>query len=299
MASPPTRTLDVTLPDGRTLHVRDDGEPGDDRLPLVLHHGSPGSGLVLSIQLDDARAQGLRVVSFDRPGYGGSSRAPGRRVADVVTDVTHLLDALDVDRFVTSGASGGGPHALACAALLPGRCLAAASVAGVAPHDAAGLDWAAGMGDDNVAEFGAASAGEQQLRPLLSEGRDAILAAGPEELAESMRSLLPPADLAVLGGELGAWMHASMADGLRPGVDGWLDDDLAFVQPWGFSLDDVRVPVLVMVGGQDLMVPLAHGTWLGRAVPGASTLMDDDAGHLSLLAGVGRAHTWLLQHGAR
>ena len=298
MASTPTRTLDVTLPDGRTLHVRDDGEPGDDRLPLVLHHGSPQSGLVLSLQLDDARAQGLRVISFDRPGYGGSARAEGRRVADVVSDVTLLLDTLDVDRFVTSGASGGGPHSLACAALLPDRCLAAASVAGVAPHDAAGLDWLAGMGDDNVAEFGAASAGEEQLRPFLVEAREAILAAGADGLVDSMRTLLPPADVAVLDGELGTWLHASMADGLRPGVDGWLDDDLAFVRDWGFRLDAIRVPVLVMAGGQDLMVPLAHGTWLAHGVPGASTLIDEDAGHLSLLAGIGRAHTWLRQHGA-
>jgi pimeloyl-ACP methyl ester carboxylesterase len=293
MASSPTRTLDVPLPDGRTLHVRDDGEPGDDRLPLVLHHGSPQSGLVLSSQLDDAREQGLRVISFDRPGYGGSSRAEGRRVADVATDVTHLLDALHVDRFVTSGSSGGGPHSLACAALLPDRCAAAATVAGVAPYDAAGLDWLAGMGEDNVEEFGAAVAGEEQLRPFLVHAREAMLAAGVEALVESMRTLLPPADLAVLGGELGTWLHASMAEGLRPGVDGWLDDDLAFVQPWGFSLDDLRVPVLVMAGGQDLMVPLDHGSWLARAVPGASVLVDDDAGHLSLLAGIGRAHTWL------
>jgi pimeloyl-ACP methyl ester carboxylesterase len=194
---------------------------------------------------------------------------------------------------VTSGSSGGGPHSLACAALLPDRCAAAATVAGVAPYDAAGLDWLAGMGEDNVEEFGAAVAGEEQLRPFLVHAREAMLAAGVEALVESMRTLLPPADLAVLGGELGTWLHASMAEGLRPGVDGWLDDDLAFVQPWGFSLDDLRVPVLVMAGGQDLMVPLDHGTWLARAVPGASVLVDDDAGHLSLLPGIGRAHTWL------
>lgn len=297
MASP-TRTLDVPLPDGRTLHVRDDGEPGDAGLPLVLHHGSPQSGLVLPSQLDDARARGLRVISFDRAGYGGSSRAEGRRVADVVTDVTHLLDALDVDRFVTSGSSGGGPHSLACAALLPDRCVAAATVAGVAPYDAAGLHWLAGMGEDNVEEFGAAVAGEEQLRPFLVNAREAMLAAGVEALVESMRTLLPPADLAVLGGELGTWLHASMADGLRAGVDGWLDDDLAFVQPWGFALDDVRVPVLVMAGGQDLMVPVGHGAWLAQHVPGAAALVDDDAGHLSLLAGIGRAHTWLLEQAA-
>ena len=296
MASTPTGTLDVPLPDGRTLRVRDDGEPGDDRLALVLHHGTPQSGLVLSLQLDDARAQGMRVISFDRPGYGSSPRHEGRRVADVAADVSALADALGVDRFVTSGASGGGPHALACAALLPDRCLAAASVAGVAPYDPAGLDWLAGMGEDNVEEFGAAVAGPDDLRTYLTAAREAVLGAGPEGLVESMRSLLPPADVAVLSGELGSWLHASMADGLRPGVDGWLDDDLAFVQDWGFTLDEVRTPVLVMAGGQDLMVPVAHGSWLAEALPTATPMIDPEAGHLSLLAGIGRAHTWLLEH---
>lgn len=112
-----------------------------------------------------------------------------------------------------------------------------------------------------------------------------------------MRSLLPPADLAVLDGEVGTWLHASVADGLRPGVAGWHDDDLAFVADWGFALDGIDVPVLVAAGGEDLMVPLAHGEWLARHVPGATTIIDEAAGHLSLLAQVGRVHSWLLEHG--
>ncbi len=294
MSDAPTRTLDVPVPGGRTLHVRDDGEPGDPRVPLVLHHGTPQCGLVLSAQLDDARRRGLRVVSFDRAGYGASPRHDGRRVADVAGDVAALADALGFDRFVTSGASGGGPHALACAVLLPDRVAAAASVAGVAPHDAEGLDWLAGMGDDNVAEFGAAAAGPAELAAFLAAAREEVLGATPQTLVDSMRSLLPPSDLAVLTGELGAWLHASMAGGLATGTDGWLDDDLAFAGDWGFSLADVRVPVLVMAGAQDLMVPLGHATWLAHHVPGATTMIDDAAGHLSLLTGIGRVHGWLL-----
>jgi pimeloyl-ACP methyl ester carboxylesterase len=280
--------------------VRDDGEPGDPRVPLVWHHGTPQSGLLLSQQLDDARRQGLRVISFDRPGYGGSTRHDQRTVADVAADVTALCDALDVGRFVTAGASGGGPHALACAALLPERVAAAASIAGVAPYDAAGLDWLAGMGDDNVEEFGAALAGPEPLRAFLDDARAQMLASGVDALVESMRSLLPAADLAVLGGELGTWLHDSMVDGLRPGTDGWFDDDLAFVAGWGFDLGAITVPVLVMAGGQDLMVPVAHGTWLAQHllahhVPGTTTMIDEGAGHLSLLADIGRAHAWLLE----
>jgi pimeloyl-ACP methyl ester carboxylesterase len=288
------RTLDVPLPDGRTLHVRDDGEPGDPRGPLVLHHGTPQAGLVPAVQLDDARRQGLRCISFDRAGYGGSPRHEGRRVADVAADVAAMVDALGVDRFVTVGASGGGPHALACAALLPDRVVAAATVAGVAPYGADGLDWLAGMGDDNVAEFTAAAAGAQQLGAFLTAARQEMLEVDTATLLDVMATLLPPADLAVLTGELGAWLHDSMAEGLRPGTDGWFDDDLAFVADWGFALDDISVPVLVVAGGQDLMVPVAHGTWLARTVPGATAMLDEAAGHLSLLTQSGRVHTWLL-----
>lgn len=277
------------------LRVHDDGEPGDDRVPLLLHHGTPQSGLLLEAQLVDARTRGLRLVGFDRPGYGGSSRRPGRSVADVVDDVRVLADALGVGRFLTSGASGGGPQALACAALMPDRISAAATVAGVAPFGAQGLDWAAGMGSDNVEEFDLAARGPNALEPFLASARALVLRSDASSLAEGLASLLPPADLHALEQGLGAWLHASMSDALAPGYDGWLDDDLAFVRDWGFSLADVRVPVLVVGGGQDLMVPVAHAHWLAARVPGAEQDVDQDAGHLSLLESAGCLHAWLLQ----
>src|SRR3954451_631593 len=135
----------VRTSDGRTLEVREVGDP--DGPAIVAHHGSPGAGTFFRAEVDSARRRGLRLISYDRPGFGGSTPNPGRSVADAATDVGAILDALGVDRFATYGASGGGPHALACAALLPGRCLAAATIAGLAPYDAAGLDWMAGMGD--------------------------------------------------------------------------------------------------------------------------------------------------------
>ena len=294
MTTPP-RTLDVRTPDGRTLRVHDDGEPGDDRVAVLTHHGTPSSGALEPKALSDARSRGLRLIGYDRPGYGGSDRFPGRTVADVASDVEVLADALGLDRLLTWGASGGGPHALASAVLLPDRVVAAALVAGVAPYGVEGLDWIAGMGEDNVLEFGAAMQGEQPLRRFLDDARTQILATTPQTLAGALLSVLPPVDVAALESGLGESMHASMVEGLRPGYEGWLDDDLAFVTGWELDLQALRVPVLIVAGGADLMVPYAHGHWLAAHVPGAEASLQDDEGHLSLLFGIGHVHAWL-QH---
>jgi pimeloyl-ACP methyl ester carboxylesterase len=292
----PHRTIDVRTPDGRTLHVHDDGEPGDDRAPVLVHHGTPSAGAPDPTALTDARERGLRLIGYDRPGYGGSTRAPGRTVADVADDAQVIADALDLERLLTWGASGGGPHALACAVLLPERFRAAALVAGVAPYGVAGLDWVADMGQDNVEEFGAAMQGEEPLRGFLERARNGILAATPDTLADEMATILPPVDVAALSAGFAEHLHRSMSEGLAPGTEGWLDDDLAFVTGWELDLAALRVPVLVVVGGQDLMVPPAHGRWLAQHVPGAEAWVRDHEGHLSLLADIGSVHAWLLEH---
>ncbi len=151
----------IELAGGRTLEYLVEGPAG--ALPLVLHHGTPGGAVRQAPIFDAVTGRGLRILQYSRPGYGGSSSHPGRLVADAAADVVTLLDTIGADEFVTAGWSGGGPHALACAALLPGRCLAAATISGVAPHAAEGLDWLAGMGDENLAEFGAAAAGPAAL----------------------------------------------------------------------------------------------------------------------------------------
>ena len=162
-----------------------------DGLPLVTHHGTPGGGLV-SYQptIDTETARGLRTIQFARPGYGQSAPHPGRRVADVAADVAEILDALDVETFITWGRSGGGPHALACAALLPGRCLAAASIAGVAPRDADGLDWTAGMGPENVAEFGAAERGSAELTAFLEKDAAVLATVTGADIIEGLGGLI-------------------------------------------------------------------------------------------------------------
>src|SRR5690349_20205970 len=162
---PAARPHDVPARDGRTLAVLEAGAA--DGPVLVTHHGTPAAGRFFRPELESAEARGLRLIAFDRPGYGGSTSDPGRDIAAVAADVAAILDALGVDRFATYGWSGGGPHALACAALLPGRCLAAASMAGVAPYGADGLDWLAGMGAENIEEFSAAQAGAEALTSFL------------------------------------------------------------------------------------------------------------------------------------
>src|SRR4051794_16312757 len=263
----PRREHDVTTPDGRTLRVLDVGA-GDGPV-LVVHHGTPGARPLYRTEVESAAERGLRLVAYDRPGFGGSTPAPGRSVVDAAADVAAILDALDVERFATYGGSGGGPHALACAAVLPDRCAAAATLAGVAPADAPGLDWLAGMGEGNIVEFGAAREGRERLTELCRTEAAEITAARPEDLADALRPHLSDVDAHALSGELAAHMLASVTEALRPGVEGWVDDDFAFLAPWGFDVDRIQVPVLIWQGRHDLMVPADHGRWLRSHVAGA------------------------------
>jgi pimeloyl-ACP methyl ester carboxylesterase len=288
------RQHEVRTRDGRLLAAAEAGDPGGQL--VLVHHGTPGSRVLAGWWVDDAAARGIRLVTFDRPGYDGSDRRPGRTVADVAEDAEAIADALGVDEFRTWGVSGGGPHALACAALLPDRILSAAALAPVAPYEADGLDWLAGMGQDNLDEFRAADEGEQALRAYLSAARDGLFAAGSEGLAAEMRSLLPPADLAVLSGDVLEFMYDWMTRGQRTDFEGWLDDDLAFVAPWGFDLGAIKVPTLLMQGRQDLMVPYAHAEWLIKRIPGVEARLSEDHGHFSLQADLAPVHEWLLAH---
>jgi len=285
--------MDVRTPDGRTLRVHEGGDPHG--VAIVVHHGTPSGGRLYPPHVQDAAGRGIRLVGYDRPGYGGSTPHPGRSVADAASDVEALVDALGIERFATYGASGGGPHALACGALLPERCVALATIASVGPYDADGLVWLEGMGEGNQREIAAALEGGETFEQFLVEEVASLDGVTADGLAQAMAPHLSAVDAGVLTGDLAAFFISSFQDAMRDGIAGWRDDDYAFLHPWGFELGDIRVPVLLRQGRQDLMVPLTHGVWLAERVPGVEAELSEEHGHLTLHAAMPEVHTWLLE----
>jgi pimeloyl-ACP methyl ester carboxylesterase len=284
----------IHLPDGRTIAVEEDGDPAGRA--VLAHMGTPNSRHLYGPHARDAAERGLRLLSYDRPGYGGSSPQPGRSVADCAGDVRAICAELGVDRLAMWGISGGGPHVLACAALLPDLVTAVASLASLAPFGAAGVDYFDGMGQDNVDDIRLYLADEAAARAKLDKDRGDFLGASPEDLVRSMESLLTPVDAAVVRSEMGEYLAASMQDGLAPGSQGWWDDNCS-IRPWGFEVSDIAVPVLVLHGRQDRFVPFGHGEWLAAHIPGAQARLSDDEGHLSLFRDrVPDVHAWLSGH---
>jgi len=270
----------VTTADGRDIEFLVTGP--EDGLPLTVHEGTP-IGLVVNPRIAAAAAErGLRIVQAARPGYEGSTPRPGRRVSDVAQDTAAVLDALGAGPFVSIGFSGGGPHSLACAALLPGRCLAAASVAGVAPYDADGLDFMAGMGPENVEEFTLTVRGADALTPFLEKEAAVLGEVTGGQIVESMGGLISGADAAVLTGEYADGLAEALRGAVRTGIAGWRDDDLAFAADWGFGLDALAGRAAIWQGDQDNMVPFAHGQWLAARIPDASVHLEPGAGHLTM-----------------
>ena len=286
----------LELPDGRQLEYCVSGPEGGPA--LLFHHGTLGACTQIRGLADGAHRFGLRFVTSSRAGYGASSRKPGRRIADVTDDIAHLLDALGIERCLVAGWSGGGPHALACGARLADRVRAVLVIAGVAPSGIPGLDFLAGMGEANLAEFAAAAKGEDALRPFLVAEQEGLASITADALAEGMSSLLSPADLVALAGGLDEDLVAQLRHGTGQSIDGWLDDDLAFLTDWGFSVDDVTVPTTLWQGSDDLMVPFSHGRWLAGHVPGAVSHLVDGEGHVSIAANADRLLSELVALGA-
>jgi pimeloyl-ACP methyl ester carboxylesterase len=288
------RNSTIRTRDGRDLRVLESGTL--DGMPVIVHHGTPDSRIPHREAVRDAQSRGIRLVTFDRAGYGLSDPKPGRSVADVAADVEDLADALGIDRFASWGHSGGGPHALALGALMPDRVAAVASLASVAPYDADGLDFMAGMGADNIEEFGAALKGPDALRPLLEGLHEEVLGMTLAQVLESLESLFPPVDKAVMTGEFGETSLLMMKVGQERGYEGWLDDDIAFTKPWGFDVADISVPVLLWQGRQDTMVPFAHGEWLAARIPNVEARLTDEDGHMTLAANrIPETHAWLME----
>ncbi|WP_174514786.1 alpha/beta fold hydrolase [Streptacidiphilus anmyonensis] len=273
------RDIEVKTPDGRTLAAVIWGRSHQD--PVFLIHGTPGSRLgqlPVERQLDRLN---VRVITFDRPGYGQSDRLPGRRVRDAADDVAAVADHLRLDAFGVVGRSGGGPHALACAALLPERVTRTAVMVSLAPRDAEGLDWYQGMTDSNIEAYRAAEAGPQRLRPLLAARIDGIREQ-PRTLIQALRSELPPADLNVIRDPgIRSSLARNYAEAVRVGDDGWNDDVLAFVRPWGFDPAEIKGRVDLWHGEDDVFSPVEHTRWLAAHIPGAHMMVEPGAAHFA------------------
>jgi pimeloyl-ACP methyl ester carboxylesterase len=272
--------FDLELGDGRTLHAYDRG--GDGRLPVFWHHGTPNIGAPPEPLFEAADELGLRWVSYDRPGYGGSTPEPGRGLASAAACVSAVADALGFDQFAVMGHSGGGPHALACGALLPERVVGVISAAGLAPLEAEGLDWFAGMCDSGVASLRAACEGRA--------AKEAYEASGVEYDPE-----FTSADLDAF--EDGwDWLGKVVGPALKAGPGGLIDDDLAYVAPWGFDAAGISAPVLLLHGGIDRVVPSSHSEWLARRCASAELRLSPDDGHISVLTRASAALEWLREH---
>jgi pimeloyl-ACP methyl ester carboxylesterase len=279
-------------PDGRTLAIEEGGDP--DGRPVLVHGGTPNSRHLYPPAVVGATARGLRLISYDRPGYGGSTPQPGRSVADCAADVRAICAELGIDRLAMWGDSGGGPHVLACAALLPDLVTAAASLASLAPLDAEGLDWFDGMGQYNADDVRLFLRDPAAARAKLESDREMDLATSAADLAGMLRSLLSPTDAAVLKDELAEYLTYCGHEGLAPGVQGWWDDGVAESGPWGFELSAISIPVLLMHGRHDQFVPFAHGQWLAARIPGVEARLLEHDGHLTLLTNrIGEVHAWL------
>jgi pimeloyl-ACP methyl ester carboxylesterase len=275
----------------RAVTVETCGAPSGT--PVFLLHGTPGCRSGPRPRPSILYRLGVQLICYDRPGYGGSGRHLGRTVADAAWDVLAIADELELDTFSVVGRSGGGPHALACAALLEDRVRSAAVLVGLAPSDAEGLDWYAGMTRSNVEEYRNADADPQGLVASLEEQADRVRS-DPESL---LRFLLPeltgPDRRVVDDVAIRRLLTDTYAEALRESADGWIDDVLAFRRPWGFDLSKVNVPVLLWHGADDVFTPIGHTYWMAKQVPGSVLEVQSGAAHFGAMEVLPRVLAWI------
>jgi pimeloyl-ACP methyl ester carboxylesterase len=290
-------TLEVCVAGNRKIAVDISGSPTGT--PVFLLHGTPGSRSGPRPRSSVLYRLGIRLVSHDRPGYGGSDPCRGRTVADVAADVEAIADELELPSFGVVGRSGGGPHALACAALLGHRVQSVACLVGLAPSDAADLDWYAGMADSNSEEFEAASnqselaAAWDEIKERLAE-RAELIRHDPEEMLELLTPELADPDKRVVQDiAIRRLLTDTYREAVSKGSDGWIDDVVALGQPWGFDVATIKVPVLLWHGANDVFSPVGHTRWLARQMPTSFLAVQDDAAHFGAIEVLPNVLAWI------
>jgi pimeloyl-ACP methyl ester carboxylesterase len=278
MIRPVEREGTAKARDGRALAFVERGP--EDGAPVLACHGTPGSRLTRHPDPQIYERHGVRMVVYDRPGYGRSDPMPGRSVADAAADIEAVADELGLERFVVTGGSGGAPHALACGALLGERVLRVGALVTPAPADTSDFDFFEGLAELNVKEFGAALEGpeaiEAFLQPYVEE-----LRSDPDAVIEQIASELPEVDRAILSREeVRAIWRESFVEAVRQGPRGWADDDLAFAKPWGFEPEEVKAEVRLWQGELDVLAPRSHGEYLASRLPNARFDLLEGGGHL-------------------
>jgi len=281
--------------DGRRLAVEEWGDPRGQ--PVFLFHGTPGSRLGPHPRGSVLYRHGIRLLAYDRPGYGGSERAFGRTVADAADDVSTIADTLGIERFSVVGRSGGGPHALACAALMPERVLRVSVLAALAPRDAPGLDWLNGMTRANREDYAVAESG---LGPLAEEyaSRAAAARLNPASMMVHLDPHLPEVDRKVVSDSgIKAMLESNFVEAFRGGPGGWIDDTLAFLAPWGFDLDQIKARVRLWHGPEDVFAPISHSRWLASRIRNAMLIAPRGAAHFSAVTELPQEISWVAAGG--
>jgi pimeloyl-ACP methyl ester carboxylesterase len=269
---------DLTLPDGRTVHIYD---TGGDGFPVIWNHGTPNVGAPPEPLSAAAERLGLRWVSFDRPGYGRSTVHRGRTVASVAGDVAAVADSLGIDRFGLAGYSGGGTCALGTAAALSARVRAVITLAAIAPYGAAGLSWFDGMVPSSISALASAAAGADVREALHDSGFD--YDAG-----------FTAADLEVFEGPWG-WLGEVAGPALDAGPYGQIDDDTSYTHPWGCDPSTITAPVLLLHGTADRIIPASHGSWLAAHCPTATLRLCAGASHFTIVEHAEPGLEWLAE----
>lgn len=282
----------MVTPDGRGLQVESTGDPTGRT--LFFFNGTPTSRKIFHEMADEANSRGAHLICYDRPGYGGSTPHPGRTVADSALDVSVIAKHFEVDRMAVWGISGGGPHVIAAAVLLPELVCAAATFASLAPFASSNFDYFEGMPEKKRSQRGLYFSDPVGFQSHLRESREEIMNASDDYLAAKLHAM--PAETRV-SRSFYRFSYETMRIALENGIEGYWEDYQAFFSDWGFDFSYNAVPIQLWHGRGDLDIPFPHSQWLSRAIPQSELHITQTDGHFSILENHRvEVMEWLLSH---